>query len=101
MYVLRFQIFTVFLLVYNSVLIQRNTDKILSIFGKIQIRESPHFGVFFAVMRRQKQFQIKFKIVQCTLVLSLNKITVFPEGKFCNVTGVKSFIVSFDFESCC
>ena len=82
--------------VYNSVLTQRSTDRILSIYGKTRIKESPHFGIFFVVIRKKKQFQITFKISQCTLVLSLNKITVFPEGNFCNVIGVKSFIVSFN-----
>ena len=87
--------------VYNSVLIQRNTDRILSICEKIRIRESSHFGVFFALIRKKKQFLIKFKISQCTFVLSLNKITIFLGGNFCNVIGVKSFIVLFNFESCC
>ena len=68
--------------IYNSVLIQRNTDRILSIYGKIRIRESSHFGVFFAVIRKKKQFVIKFKISQCAFVLSLNKIAIFPGGNF-------------------
>ena len=36
---------------YDSVLIQENKDMILFIYKKIQIGESQHFGMFYALIR--------------------------------------------------
>ena len=32
---------------YDSVYIRENKATILSIYGKIRVRESPHFGIFY------------------------------------------------------
>ena len=45
--------------VYDSVLKRKNADMIRYKFGKIWIRESPHFRIFYAVIRKKYQFQIK------------------------------------------
>ena len=45
--------------VYDSVLKRENADMIRYKFGKIWIRESPHFRIFYAMIRKKYQFQIK------------------------------------------
>ena len=37
--------------VYNSVHMRENTDTILSLHGKIQIRKCPHFRMLYAVIK--------------------------------------------------
>ena len=42
-----------YFLVYYSALIRENTNSILIIYGEIRIGESPHFDIFFAVIRKK------------------------------------------------
>ena len=41
-----------YFLAYDSVLIRENTDTILSIYGITRIKKIPHFGIFYAMIRK-------------------------------------------------
>ena len=70
--------------------IRENTDRILFIYGKIQMRQSPHFG---AVLHRGFLTTLSTKISLCLKIARYKEVSAIKEVHYREVLPCDEFIV--------